>query len=620
MAYSLGIDLGTTYSAAATAHDDRVEIFQLGERAATIPSIVVLRADGEVLTGDAAERRSLAEPTRTAREFKRRLGDPTPIILGGTPYGAEALLAHLLRAIVARVTTQSGAAPDAIVVTHPASYGAYKIDLLEQAIRQADLANVTLLTEPEAAAVFYAQQERVPAGAVIAVYDFGGGTFDATMLRKTETGFEQLGRPEGMERLGGIDFDEALFTKVMAMVRASGAVVNPDDPATLAAIARLREECRRAKEALSSDTDTTISVVLPGLQTEMRLTREEFEEMIRPRITETIGALGRAVKSAGLEFDGVDRILLVGGSSRIPLVAEMVREATGRPIAVDAHPKHSMALGAALVAEARRRAAGDEAAAVAGAGAIAAATGLAAAAGVASGTEPGAAEPAAGARRRGGRRCRGRATGRRCGAGSGRSVRSGWRPTTGRSDDDRAPSCGRELVRRDSPATGRDGLRTTGRVRVEQPDDDRDRRRAGRDPRRRGGRRGIRDALGWRGVAESGRVGGGRLDRAVGRAIGRSIRGPVGRAERRTDRRPDGHPGADAEPDTGRAPGPDQRDHAQREHVRRPVAGLRLQTGPARPARPLLLRHGQAGRCRDPRRRPLVRLRRTEPVQGLQGQ
>ena len=77
--------------------------------------------------------------------------------------------------------------------------------------------------------------------------------------------------------------------------------------------------------------------------------------MIRPRITETIGALGRAVKSAGLEFDGVDRILLVGGTSRIPLVAEMVREATGRPIAVDAHPKHSMALGAAIVAEARRR-------------------------------------------------------------------------------------------------------------------------------------------------------------------------------------------------------------------------------------------------------------------------
>src|SRR4029079_15739194 len=102
---------------------------------------------------------------------------------------------------------------------------------------------------------------------------------------------------------------------------------------TRAASALLREDARGAREPLSSDTDTTISVVLPGLQTEMRLTREEFEEMIRPRITETIGALGRAVKSAGLEFDGVDRILLVGGSPRIPLVAEMVREATGRPIA-----------------------------------------------------------------------------------------------------------------------------------------------------------------------------------------------------------------------------------------------------------------------------------------------
>ncbi|HUG29026.1 MAG TPA: Hsp70 family protein [Candidatus Limnocylindria bacterium] len=367
MGYSLGIDLGTTYSAAATARDDRIEIFQLGERAATIPSIVVLRADGEVLTGDAAERRSLSEPTRTAREFKRRLGDPTPIILGGTPYGAESLLAHLLRAIVARVTEQFGGPADAIALTHPASYGAYKVDLLEQAVRLADIANVALLTEPEAAAVHYALQERVPVGAVIAVYDFGGGTFDATILRKSESGFEQLGRPEGMERLGGIDFDEAIFTRVMTLVRNSGTEIDATDPATLAAIARLREECRRAKEALSSDTDVTIPVVLPGVQTEMRLTREEFEEFIRPRITETIAALRRAVKSAGLDFEGIDRVLLVGGTSRIPLIAEMVREATKRPVAIDAHPKHSMALGAALMAETSRRSAADASEKLAGA-------------------------------------------------------------------------------------------------------------------------------------------------------------------------------------------------------------------------------------------------------------
>ncbi|HEY7737257.1 MAG TPA: Hsp70 family protein, partial [Candidatus Limnocylindrales bacterium] len=232
MAYSLGIDLGTTYSAAATARGDRLEIFQLGERAATVPSVVVLRADGEVLTGDSAERRALSEPMRTAREFKRRLGDPTPIILGGTPYGAEALTGHLLRSLVAKVGEQLGGPPDAIALCHPASYGAYKIDLLRQAVRQADIGPIELITEPEAAAVHYALQERVPTGEVIAVYDFGGGTFDATILRKTDAGFEQLGRPEGMERLGGIDFDEAIFAHVMAIVRASGTQVDANDPAT----------------------------------------------------------------------------------------------------------------------------------------------------------------------------------------------------------------------------------------------------------------------------------------------------------------------------------------------------------------------------------------------------
>jgi hypothetical protein len=192
---------------------------------------------------------------------------------------------------------------------------------------------------------------------VIAVYDFGGGTFDATILRKTDDGFEPLGQPEGLERLGGIDFDEALFRRAMGIVTAAGVTVDTEDPATMAAIARLRDECRRAKEALSSDTDATVPIFLPGLQTEMRVTRAEFEDMIRPRIHETVEALGRATRSAGLELSGLDRILLVGGSSRIPLVAEMVRESTGRPVAVDAHPKHTMALGAAYVAENQRVAA-----------------------------------------------------------------------------------------------------------------------------------------------------------------------------------------------------------------------------------------------------------------------
>ena len=104
MGYVLGVDLGTTYSAAAVADSQRIEIFQLGSRAATIPSLVFLRDDGEMLFGEAAERRAAAEPARAGREFKRRLGDPAPLILGGTPYGAEALMAQLLRSIVRQVT------------------------------------------------------------------------------------------------------------------------------------------------------------------------------------------------------------------------------------------------------------------------------------------------------------------------------------------------------------------------------------------------------------------------------------------------------------------------------------------------------------------------------------
>jgi hypothetical protein len=120
---------------------------------------------------------------------------------------------------------------------------------------------------------------------------------------------------------------------------------------------------------LSVDTDATIPVYLPGIQTDVRLTREEFESMIRPRIRETIQALERAAKSAGLGFEGIDRILLVGGSSRIPLVAEMVRDATQRPVALDAHPKHTMALGAAWVAEQSRLSQGASVA-TAGAGTL----------------------------------------------------------------------------------------------------------------------------------------------------------------------------------------------------------------------------------------------------------
>jgi molecular chaperone DnaK len=350
MGYQLGVDLGTTYTASAVHRDGRVEVVALGGRATSIPSVVFLAEDSTILTGEAAHRRAATSPVRVAREFKRRLGDTTPILLAGSPHSAEQLMARLLRAVVDAVAEVEGGPPDRVALSHPANWGPFKVDLLGQAVRLADLGSTEFVTEPEAAAMYYASTERVAAGEIVAVYDLGGGTFDAAVLRKTDSGFEILGKPEGIEHLGGVDFDEAVFDHVRLSLDGALERLDPTDSAAVVAIARLRQECIEAKEALASETEVSIPVFLPAHHTEVRLTRGEFEAMTRAPLVETIGALRRALQSAGVEPAAVRTVLLVGGSSRIPLVAELVSAELGRPIAVDAHPKHAVALGAALAA------------------------------------------------------------------------------------------------------------------------------------------------------------------------------------------------------------------------------------------------------------------------------
>ena len=355
MSYFLGIDLGTTYTAAAVhegAAQRGPEMVTLGERGPTAPSVLWLQPDGRFVAGDAAERHAMTDPRRVARQFKRRLGDPTPLLVGEASIPAEVLTGQLLAWVIdTTVHARGGERPATVVLTHPANWGPYKRDLLEKAAEIAGVPGVHLVTEPQAAAISYAAQERVEQGAVVAVYDLGGGTFDAAVLRKeADGGFTVLGSPEGIERLGGIDVDAAVFSHVCAAVDNAQEDLDPDDPQALAAVARLREECTVAKESLSLDSETRVPVLLPNVQTEVRVTRGELEALVRPTLAETVTALERALRSAGLQPDAVDHVLLVGGSSRIPLVAELVSSGLGRPVAVDAHPKHAIALGAAIVA------------------------------------------------------------------------------------------------------------------------------------------------------------------------------------------------------------------------------------------------------------------------------
>jgi YVTN family beta-propeller protein len=348
--YSLGVDLGTTFVAAALASATRVDMFTLGDRSVVTPASVYLREDGTLVTGEAASLRAVSSPDRVSREIKRRLGNPTPVMLGDQPHSVTALLGTLLRDVVQKVIETEGEPPDRVVLTHPANWGPFRRALFEEVPQHAGLENPPMVTEPEAAAAHYAASRLLADGQTVAVYDLGGGTFDATVLRKLPAGVEILGTPEGIERLGGVDFDEAIFSHVDYAADGALSELDMRDPQNVVALARLRQDCILAKEALSVDTETVLPVFLPGRHFDVRITRSDFEDMVRAPIESTIGALSRTLHSAQVKPTDLSAVLLVGGSSRIPLVARMVAAELGRPTVVDTHPKYAVALGAATLA------------------------------------------------------------------------------------------------------------------------------------------------------------------------------------------------------------------------------------------------------------------------------
>ena len=349
MGYGLGVDLGTTFTAAATLTDGTATMVGLGNRALQIPSVLYMRSGEPPLVGEAAERRGLADPAPLVREFKRRFGDPVPIMVGGTPYSAPALTAHLLRWVLLQTTERMGAPPSSVTLTRPANWGEFKLDLLRDVARLADVSNALTCTEPEAAAVEYASRNRVSPGEKIAIYDLGGGTFDICFFVKTADGFQMVGRPDGIEQLGGVDFDEAVFQFVIGNAGLDLDQVDPADPEAISGIRQLRRDCVEAKEALSQDVDTVVPVAIADIRTSVRLTRPDFEALIGPALDDTVRATERGLRSSGLAATDISAFVLVGGSSRIPLVSEVLSRAFRCTVARDTHPKHDIAMGAARV-------------------------------------------------------------------------------------------------------------------------------------------------------------------------------------------------------------------------------------------------------------------------------
>jgi actin-like ATPase involved in cell morphogenesis len=351
LSYFVAVDVGTSRTGASTARvgpDGSVMTapFGLGRSSDTAPS-AIFAADGELLFGEAAERRGLAHPERLIREFKRRVGDDVPILAGDQRFAPEELYARMVEWVVEAVSEREGRPPAGVSIAVPVTWGGYRCGLIRAALAQRLAADVELISEPEAAARHYESISPLAADRALAVYDLGGGTFDAVVLRAAGDGEMRIvGAPFGLDDFGGADLDDVVVRHTVAAAGLSTSHL-ADDPSARVALATLRRECIEAKEALSFDSEAVIPVLVGGAQTTVRLTRSEFEELIEGGIERTIDLLDEALEAADVPRADLDAILLTGGSSRIPRVAELLSERLDLPLAVDADPKAVVSLGAA---------------------------------------------------------------------------------------------------------------------------------------------------------------------------------------------------------------------------------------------------------------------------------
>ena len=320
--YELGIDFGSSSTVAVVRRAEGTgdtEVVPLGARGGGVSSVLHLARDGRVTVGEAAASLAGIDPTRVVRGLKRRMGDAAPVELGGQPWAAEELSARLVRWVVDRVVEKEGEQPTEIALAHPASWAPPTLERLASALAAHDL-SVTFVAEPHAVA--HAAFAVAEPGATVAVHDFGGGRFDAAVLRRAGTrcgGFAVLGVPEAIDDLGGLDLDELVWQHVRKSL--------PDD---VTPVARVRRACTLAKETLSSENEVVVRIRCGEFRGAVRLDRTTFERLIAPHVDRTVDALRGTIASAGVEPGQLTALLLVGGSARMPLVARTVIEQLGR--------------------------------------------------------------------------------------------------------------------------------------------------------------------------------------------------------------------------------------------------------------------------------------------------
>ncbi|MEC4882751.1 MAG: Hsp70 family protein [Scytonema sp. PMC 1070.18] len=347
---AVGIDLGTTNSEVAIVENGQVRVLPGEDSDLMLPSCVGFSDTGKLLVGREALRQYAAAPERTVKSIKRWMGTDHKTILEDKEYLPHEVSAIILRALKQRAENVLGETVTQAVITVPAYFTDAQRQATKTAGEIAGLEVLQIINEPTAAALAYdlrsEETERV------VVYDLGGGTFDVSIVEITGEVTEVLAS-HGNNRLGGDDFDRLLQLHLADLFRKQHGVDVPDDAATQARLLRAAEQL---KIELSAHAFATVREAFLGskgktpLHLETEVARTDFEKLIRPLLEETLEAIDRALTDAKLEPKEIDRIILVGGSTRIPLVQQMIQEHLGQTPSDGIQPDLCVALGAALQA------------------------------------------------------------------------------------------------------------------------------------------------------------------------------------------------------------------------------------------------------------------------------
>ncbi len=343
----IGIDLGTTNSCVSVLEGGEPVVIPNSEGARTTPSVVAFK-DGERLVGTIAKRQAITNPTRTVASIKRDMGSNRKVHIDGKDYTPQEISAMILQKLKQDAEAYLGEKVTQAVITVPAYFTDSQRQATKDAGRIAGLEVLRIINEPTAASLAYGLDKEN--NQKILVYDLGGGTFDVSILEIGDGVFEVLATA-GNNRLGGDDFDQRIMEYVASdFKRNTGIDLLQDRTATQ----RLKEAAEKAKIELSGVTTTNINLPYIAMDAsgakniDMTITRAKFNELISDLIDKTKACVQKAMQDAGLNNSQIDKVILVGGSSRIPCVQEMVRTITGKEPFKGINPDECVAIGAAI--------------------------------------------------------------------------------------------------------------------------------------------------------------------------------------------------------------------------------------------------------------------------------